>query len=135
MADQLRHVLQDLKIWKPGPFPGSSQYMDQCDIKTVSSPFSNCTVNADCGTYDCGNGHFAVIAGGTCRSCDTVQAVCVENAETFACLSLIGWIFTVGLTYSGFALFFFASFWNANLMGKLRDIGEKWRALRGENAV
>jgi hypothetical protein len=24
MADQLRHVLQDLKIWKPGPFPGEN---------------------------------------------------------------------------------------------------------------
>jgi hypothetical protein len=59
----------------------------------------------------------------------------VENAETFACLSLIGWIFTVGLTYSGFALFFFASFWNANLVGKLRDIADKWKSLRSDDVV
>jgi len=34
------------------------------------------------------------------------------------------------MTYSGFLLFFFASFWNANLVGKLAAISAKWRALR-----
>jgi len=36
MADLTRHVLQDLKIWKEGPFPGSSQYRPHCPHENVS---------------------------------------------------------------------------------------------------
>jgi hypothetical protein len=34
------------------------------------------------------------------------------------------------MTYTGFLVFFFASFWNANLVGKLAAIRTRWRALR-----
>jgi len=36
MSDLLRHVLQDLNIWKSGPFPGSSQYRDGCTEENIS---------------------------------------------------------------------------------------------------
>jgi hypothetical protein len=36
MADLLRHVLADYHIWKPGPFPGSSQYRPNCDKENIS---------------------------------------------------------------------------------------------------
>jgi len=35
MADLTRHVLQDLNVWKSGPFPGSSQYRDGCNEETI----------------------------------------------------------------------------------------------------
>jgi len=130
MADQTRHVLQDTGVWHSGAWPGSSQYLDDCDQTVVSVPASNCTVNSDCGAVPCGtHGHFAVINGSTCRSCDVGAGACVESAESFGCLSAVGWVFTVLFTYTGFGLFFFASFWNANLVGKLRAIAVKWEAV------
>jgi len=36
MADLTRHVLQDLKVWKEGPWPGSSQYRSDCPHENVS---------------------------------------------------------------------------------------------------
>jgi len=139
MADQTRHVLQDLQIWKSaasGWMPGSAMYMDDCDAKVVSVPIWNCSdaSNAQCGTIACGNGHYRVENGTTCRSCDVEHGVCVESAESFACLSTVGWVFTVALTYGGFLIFFFASFWNANLVGKLKAIHSKWQALRHDDA-
>lgn len=55
---------------------------------------------------------------------------CSDNAETYACLSPVGWAFTVVMTYLGFAFFFLATFWNANLLGKLAAIRDQWRLLR-----
>ena len=34
------------------------------------------------------------------------------------------------LTYLGFCTFFFATMWNANLVGKLSNIAVQWRELR-----
>jgi hypothetical protein len=36
MADLTRHVLQDLKVWKEGPWPGSSQYRSGCPHENVT---------------------------------------------------------------------------------------------------
>jgi len=36
MADLSRHVLQDVNIWKSGPFPGSSEYRSGCEQENVS---------------------------------------------------------------------------------------------------
>jgi len=82
MADLLRHVLQDVNIWKAGPWPGSSEYRSGCAEENIS------------------------------------------------CLSAIGWIFTIGCTYSGFVLLFWGTMWNANLIAKLKQIRKQWQALR-----
>lgn len=40
LADILRHVLQDTHVWEPGPWPGSSQYRQNCaheDIACLST--------------------------------------------------------------------------------------------------
>ena len=95
-------------------------------------PLRSCIVDSDCGLYDCGGGYFSDGEGQPCFNCMSTQIprVCGANAETYACLSVVGWIFTVVMTYVGFAFFFVATFWNADLVGKLRAIRDQWRALR-----
>jgi len=36
MADLMRHVLQDVAIWKAGPWPGSSEYRSGCEEENVT---------------------------------------------------------------------------------------------------
>jgi len=36
MADLLRHVLQDTKVWPEGPWPGSSEYRANCNQENMS---------------------------------------------------------------------------------------------------
>jgi len=50
--------------------------------------------------------------------------------ENVTCLSAVGWIFTIACTYSGFILLFWGTMWNANLLGKLKQIKKQWQALR-----
>mmetsp|Transcript_21633 Transcript_21633/g.30252 ORF Transcript_21633/g.30252 Transcript_21633/m.30252 type:complete len:123 (-) Transcript_21633:118-486(-) len=83
-ADLVRHVLQDVNIWKAGPWPGSSEYRSDC------------------------------------------------SHESLACLSPVGWIFTIGCTYIGFILLFWGTMWNANLIDKLKEVKRKWKQLRGQ---
>jgi hypothetical protein len=136
MADNTRHVLQDVKVWPSGPWPGSSQYRPNCETRAWKVPSSPCNASKDCGSFDCGDGTYSAGAEAICYECYIGDGLCSAGAsESFACLSTVGWIFTVGLTYSGFLVFFFASFWNANLIGKLIVIRNKWHALRrGERA-
>eukprot|EP00292_Cryptomonas_paramecium_P023493 CAMPEP_0113699266 /NCGR_PEP_ID=MMETSP0038_2-20120614/23202_1 /TAXON_ID=2898 /ORGANISM="Cryptomonas paramecium" /LENGTH=151 /DNA_ID=CAMNT_0000622585 /DNA_START=453 /DNA_END=905 /DNA_ORIENTATION=+ /assembly_acc=CAM_ASM_000170 len=144
MADQLRHVLQDLEWWPSGPWPGSSEYVSDCSTRSFMTPLQACATGSDCGTFDCGNGHFSAGEGLPCFVCRgnpsaspeaalnaTAAQYCSQNAETFSCLSPVGWAFTVAMTYVGFLCFFLATFWNADLVGKLRAVRDKWRALRG----
>ena len=56
--------------------------------------------------------------------------LCTTGAETFSCLSAVGWIFTVLLTYAGFIMLALGAAWNANLGSKLSEIREKWHELR-----
>jgi len=53
------------------------------------------------------------------------------HEETFKCLSVIGWLFTVAFTYFGFALLVVGTMWNANICEKLQDFRDKWAELRG----
>jgi len=52
--------------------------------------------------------------------------------ESISCLSLIGWIFTIGCTYLGFAGLIIGMMWNAQIGEKWREIKEKWREIRRE---
>jgi hypothetical protein len=65
----------------------------------------------------------------------TEEWYCSDNAETYACLTSVGWVFTIVMTYLGFGCFFFATFWNANLLGKLEAIRDQWHALRNRPAA
>jgi len=84
MADLTRHVFQDINVWPPGPWPGSSQYRPNCED------------------------------------------------EDMACLSVVGWLFTIVFTYTGFIMLFVATMWNAKICEKLREIRRKWAELRAE---
>lgn len=53
--------------------------------------------------------------------------------ETMACLSVVGWLFTITFTYLGFFFLAFATMWNAHIVTHLKHIAEKWRELRGDN--
>lgn len=46
--------------------------------------------------------------------------------ETFQCLTFIGFLFSVVLTYAGFALLTVSSLWNANFVQKLLKIRDHW---------
>jgi hypothetical protein len=54
--------------------------------------------------------------------------------EDMACLSVVGWLFTVVATYTGFTLLFIATMWNAKICEKLKDFRRKWAELRSEAA-
>jgi len=85
MADLLRHLLLDQGVWDTGPWPGGSEYRDDCDD------------------------------------------------EDLTCLSIVGVIFTVICTYSGFILLFTGTMWNANLWTKLKQIKKKWSVIRARH--
>lgn len=130
MADNTRHVLQDTKVWPSGPWPGSSQYLSDCSTRNWKTPRTTCLNSTQCGTVDCGDGMLSAGAGAPCYECYSDGLCSAGASESIACLSAVGWIFTVGMTYTGFMVFFFASFWNANLVGKIAVIRTQWRVLR-----
>jgi hypothetical protein len=54
------------------------------------------------------------------------------DSESIACLSAVGWVFTIIATYLGFTLLFVGTMWNANICEKCTEIGEKWNELRAD---
>ena len=52
--------------------------------------------------------------------------------EIFQCMTPLGWLMTVMMTYVGFTLLMIAAFWNANILDKCKDIRRQWRMLRGK---
>mmetsp|Transcript_44108 Transcript_44108/g.70871 ORF Transcript_44108/g.70871 Transcript_44108/m.70871 type:complete len:170 (-) Transcript_44108:219-728(-) len=133
LADNSRHVLQDLGFWPPGPWPGSSQYRGDCEARWISNTVRDCSLGQDCGPVDCGGGFYSAAENVDCYTClQTGQFAnhCTTNAESFSCLSPVGWIFTIFLTYFGFGLLAAGSAWNAQLLTKLTTIRTKWHELR-----
>lgn len=55
------------------------------------------------------------------------------HEESMECLSVVGWVFTIALTYGGFGLLFIGTLWNASICEKLSDFKEKWRELREQS--
>mgnify|MGYP000565306072 CR=1 FL=1 len=47
----------------------------------------------------------------------------------------MGLLFTIGFTYAGFACLSLAIVWNANLIAKLKGVGDQWRAVRGAHGA
>jgi len=56
------------------------------------------------------------------------------HEESMECLSVLGWVFTIALTYGGFASLFIGTLWNASICEKLADFKAKWRELRQQAA-
>lgn len=133
LADNFRHVAQDLGVWPPGDWPGSSQYRANCEVRWVSNTKRHCERSEDCGPFECGSGSFSAAAGldcYTCRESGQYAFLCTTGAETFSCLSAVGWVFTIFLTYSGFFLLASGAAWNSNLCSKLSSVRHKWHELR-----
>mmetsp|Transcript_2823 Transcript_2823/g.9236 ORF Transcript_2823/g.9236 Transcript_2823/m.9236 type:complete len:297 (-) Transcript_2823:429-1319(-) len=61
-------------------------------------------------------------------SCDCDSCTHVEGISH---LSPVGWAFTIGCTYAGFACLAAAVLWNADVVGKCGHVRAEWRALRG----
>mmetsp|Transcript_19018 Transcript_19018/g.47079 ORF Transcript_19018/g.47079 Transcript_19018/m.47079 type:complete len:179 (-) Transcript_19018:1911-2447(-) len=120
LADPIRHVLQDKHMWH------APMYIKNCPVRALQQPIRTCSQPSDCGVHDCGGGFFADQAGTDCFTCWEDDGICSEGAETFRCLSTIGWVFTIFCSYIGFALFFTGVLWNYDLVSKIR---RKWSAL------
>lgn len=122
LADPVRHVLQDLHVWH------APMYIHACPIRALQSPERTCSQSSDCGLHSCGGGYYSDKPGTDCFTCWD-DGMCSEGAETFRCLSSIGWIVTIICNYVGFMLFFASVLWNSNLRSK---ISRKWKALTSE---
>lgn len=53
--------------------------------------------------------------------------------ETMRCLSVMGVLFTIIATYTGFILLVIGTMWNANIIDKLKDVKAEWKRLRGQS--
>ena len=120
VADPLRHVLSDNAIWKSCQRRCGDVWPLDCDYSSseyhcalACYPAEGCDINDPHFIDDC---------------------VCVHDSqENIMHLSIIGWIFTIGCTYIGFALFMTGSLWSANICDKCRQIRHHWRVLRGQS--
>lgn len=55
---------------------------------------------------------------------------CEAGVESFVCLSVVGWMFTVIFTYMGFTLLLVATCWNARICEKCARIRRQWKQIR-----
>ena len=120
LADPIRHVLQDLD------YIGAAMYIHGCPVRALQIPTRTCSIPMDCGSHHCGGAYYSVHPGEDCFTCWN-DGMCSEGAETFRCLSTVGWLVTVVCTYVGFALFFAGVLWNSRIIPK---IVRKWKILR-----
>ncbi|CAB9500054.1 expressed unknown protein [Seminavis robusta] len=143
LVDPTRHVLLDQTHWQYVHQYGG-MYRHNCPVRALMLPPRECNVAADCGPYHCGGDFYAMAPHQDCFTCydndedttsstttTTTGSMCSEGMETFACLSVTGWIVTIGMTYLGFALFIIGTLWNANILHKISDIRHEWNRLRG----
>lgn len=54
------------------------------------------------------------------------------DCGNLTCLSVVGVLFTIIFTYTGFACMLWGSLWNADICGKVKLLRKKWRKLRGK---
>ncbi|KAK8805497.1 hypothetical protein WA158_002153 [Blastocystis sp. Blastoise] len=52
------------------------------------------------------------------------------HEETFYCLSVVGWLFTVVFTYSGFIFLIIGTLWNADMKDKCKKISNQWKEMK-----
>lgn len=146
MADQTRHVLSDLydltgfgwawcgdnnvfprinETWSDACKWSATQYVcnEPCCVPMIEAttkglPWEGApsvTLTVDTGLYT-----------------DVCQCNCLEGSdENMKHLSMIGIIFTIIFTYSGFFLLAFGALWNADIINKIKKMKKQWNALRG----
>ena len=128
LADPLRHTLNDYNIWEScsrscyETWPSRCNWSSEeykCVIECGSQfdpPFNNatCTKQPD--------GSYPIVDGCSCVP---------TSQERINHLSPMGILFTIVFTYVGFALFMTGNLWNADIVGKCRDIRHQYRVLRG----
>mmetsp|Transcript_6236 Transcript_6236/g.15519 ORF Transcript_6236/g.15519 Transcript_6236/m.15519 type:complete len:163 (-) Transcript_6236:354-842(-) len=119
LIDPMRHVLQDAHLIS------ASMYIHNCPIRALQLPERSCDLPSDCGAHHCGGSFYSDEAGTDCFTC-WGDGMCSEGAETFGCLTMVGWVTTILCTYVGFALFFVGVLWNSDLVPK---ISRKWKDL------
>jgi hypothetical protein len=103
MADLSRHVLQDAGVWPECARAPSEIWGPQC---TWSSSQYHCTLAGD---------H------------------CIPTAqENLLHLSMVGILFTIIFTWSGFILLMIGTMWMANIHEKVDDFKAKWAELRAQ---
>lgn len=102
LADLVRHLLQDHDVWK------------ECVRNKVKW-------DADACRWASNQYH-----------CDIPGPDHCTNHENIAHLSMIGWLFTIVFTYTGFIFLFIGVLWNANILQKCGEIKAQWRELRRE---
>lgn len=111
MADLVRHLLQDHGAWNECDRDPGEIWPAKC--KWSSSQYK-CEV-----AYDPTN--------------TTRGYQCVPNSdENMKHLSLVGVLFTIVCTYSGFLMLFIGVLWNAQIVKKLKEIKKQWTVLRAE---
>lgn len=107
LAEPMRHLLQDEGLW------------DECHRPNGEVWPSHCTWSSS--QYECnlpGPDH------------------CIpDSQENIGHLSMIGWLFTIVFTYSGFVLLAFGTLWNANIIQKCRKLKQDWKRMRGQRVV
>mmetsp|Transcript_6234 Transcript_6234/g.22157 ORF Transcript_6234/g.22157 Transcript_6234/m.22157 type:complete len:195 (-) Transcript_6234:1053-1637(-) len=143
MADLTRHVLSDWNVWQwcgnNTDFPRINQTWDEAaaagDACRWSSTMYRCDVPCCVpGTWDgqpAGTYPTLPLSPGEECTCD----VCMSpGGEKMANLSMIGYLFTIGFTYSGFTMLALGTLWNASIIKKLKEIGRKYRELRAGGA-
>jgi len=138
MADLTRHVLSDWNVWQwcgnNSDFPRINQTWAEAEasgVCTWSSTMYKCDLPC-CVPGEWEGKHYDPVPIGphdplhecTCTECMS------PGGEKMANLSMIGWIFTIGCTYSGFVLLALGTLWNASIVKKMAEICRKFRELR-----
>lgn len=144
IADPLRHVLDDTNAWESCSrschelWPKSCHWTSneyKCALhygELFEPPYG---INDQCimcnrSTTINGTTHYEAVKCADYK--DDFPTTCVhDDQETMAHLSTMGIVFTIIFTYFGFGMFMFANLWNADIIGKCRDIKHKYRVLRG----
>jgi len=112
MADLLRHLLQDHGVWNECTRLEGEVWPSQC--KWASNQ------------YKCIVAHEA-------NPVPPRDFDCVPNSdENMGHLSLVGVLFTIVCTYTGFLMLFIGVLWNANIIKKCKDIKRQWTEIRAE---
>jgi len=130
MADLTRHILSDTNVWPwcgdNEMFPRINQtWTDDCTWSSTQYKCDMvCCVTEEDWGHSVGIEAFPADDQQACECND-----CVHH-ETMSHLSMIGWLFTIIFTYTGFIFLASGVMWNANILKKLKVIRQTWRELR-----
>jgi hypothetical protein len=120
MADLTRHVLQDSGYWESA-CPYNTE--KECVSASKTTEHSSCYWT----THD-------TAPPGECVNSDFWKPGSSMYYGSDDKLSIVGVIFTVILTWSGYICLIVGVIWSANIHLKLKEIRDQWRELRGSRS-